>query len=561
MPAHVSPPPNSSKTELEVVVNWRIIALGGALAALLVVVPVAGIALFGGPKAEPPELAVPIVSNRPVTAPQAESPRLRFNLAAVTALEPPALEIPELVPIPATVLVPRPLRKVIAAARTEPPEPVAAAPVEKTATPATPARRPKRLDYLYDYEALHQLRDIPEFEIDQSLKTSLLSDKSKDAKPAGAKPEPKHALLELATKRTDLKGLPLRQAEECQKKKEAAKVLQALSIHFRTVNERDSRRRAGSASLSDQFAADAALVKTLLGAGLSDQVKKTARCSQTLSKDFTWDGKMGCDELAVLVQMLQVNGPPVRIQLVEMLDACSEAASSALLAQRALFDLDADVREAAVAALKNRPRSLYRQVLLDGLRHPWPPVAAHAAEAIAELQDIDAAPQLVALLDKPDPRAPSLTADNRWVVREMVAINHLRNCLLCHASSHDVADLGRSLVPKPGEALPRYREGIKGDAVRADITYLRQDFSAMQFVPKPDKWPQMQRFDYIVRARELTAAEVNRYQNEKSGCDPTDYPQRTAVLFALRELTGEDAGTSSTDWRRLLGKTGLDDSR
>src|SRR5262249_15381620 len=98
-------------------------------------------------------------------------------------------------------------------------------------------------------------------------------------------------------------------------------------------------------------------------------------------------------------------------------------------------------------------------------------------------------------------------------------------------------------------------------AIRADVTYLRQDFSAMQFVEKPDKWPHLQRFDYVVRTRELTAAEVNRYQNEKSGSDPNDYPQRTAVLFALRELTGEDAGTSSADWRRLLGKTGLDDSR
>jgi len=143
-----------------------------------------------------------------------------------------------------------------------------------------------------------------------------------------------------------------------------------------------------------------------------------------------------------------------------------------------------------------------------------------------------------------------------------VGINHLRNCLLCHASSHDAADPGRSPVPKPGEPLPVvYYQSARADAVRADITYLRQDFSAMQIVEKPDKWPNVQRFDYVVRTRELNAGELNQYVNDRAGCDPSDYPQRSAVLFALRELSGEDAGKSSADWRRLLRKTGLDDSR
>src|SRR5262249_48819879 len=43
MSPHVSPPPDTSKIELEVVVNWRMIEFGAALAALLVVVPVVGI--------------------------------------------------------------------------------------------------------------------------------------------------------------------------------------------------------------------------------------------------------------------------------------------------------------------------------------------------------------------------------------------------------------------------------------------------------------------------------------------------------------------------------------
>jgi hypothetical protein len=118
-------------------------------------------------------------------------------------------------------------------------------------------------------------------------------------------------------------------------------------------------------------------------------------------------------------------------------------------------------------------------------------------------------------------------------------------------------------VPKSGEKLPvvYYEQNFKGDAVRPDITYLRQDFSAMQWVEKPDAWPNLQRFDYIVRTRQLTPNEVKRHVNERNPADLTQYAQRSSVLFALRELTGEEAGEDSAEWRRLLSRIGLDGMR
>jgi hypothetical protein len=143
------------------------------------------------------------------------------------------------------------------------------------------------------------------------------------------------------------------------------------------------------------------------------------------------------------------------------------------------------------------------------------------------------------------------------VVSELVRVNHLRNCYLCHAPALSIKDPVPGVVPSPGRELPpAYYGSSRGPFVRADVTYLRQDFSLMQRVEKPDRWPPWQRFDFLVRTRELSADEVAALGK---GAHPRwmIYPQREAVLFALRELTGEDLGPGSADWRRFLRDTWL----
>jgi hypothetical protein len=125
--------------------------------------------------------------------------------------------------------------------------------------------------------------------------------------------------------------------------------------------------------------------------------------------------------------------------------------------------------------------------------------------------------------------------------------------MLCHAPSSSKDDLVRGRVPVPGEnPPPLYYAEQRGLFVRADITYLRQEFSVVQPVPVPGTWPGNQRFDYLVRTRPLTRLERARLeQPPKEKPAPARDEQREAVLFALRELTGKDLGVTAEDWRPL----------
>jgi len=264
--------------------------------------------------------------------------------------------------------------------------------------------------------------------------------------------------------------------------------------------------------------------------------------------------------LPTLQQLLLTESAAVRRTLVDYLQRQPGKAFSLALAQRVIFDLDEGVRTSALAALQKRPSKEYLDVLLDALRYPWVSVGGQAAEALVGLKLKQAIPSLVSLLDERDPGAPFLaTVNGRKVlaVRELVRINHHRNCLLCHPTSADPKEPVRGRVPMPGERLPD--PGYNGESphgifVRADITYLRQDFSLLEKVEDHGIWPAQQRFDYLVRTRPLTAAEREAWW----AVDRTQQPvwsfskHRQAVLFALRELTGRDAGVTAEEWRQAL---------
>src|SRR5262249_1751236 len=123
-------------------------------------------------------------------------------------------------------------------------------------------------------------------------------------------------------------------------------------------------------------------------------------------------------------------------------------------------------------------------------------------------------------------------------VPTLVRINHLRNCRMCHAPSTKATDALRGPVPTPGLPLPAAyygdRSGPTTIFVRADITYLRQDFSLMQEVEQAKPWPAMQRFDFVIGGRDATPEEMARLEKKEK---PATYRQREAVLWALKELT------------------------
>jgi hypothetical protein len=263
------------------------------------------------------------------------------------------------------------------------------------------------------------------------------------------------------------------------------------------------------------------------------------------------------------MQVLAPEPPSFRQGLVKYLSGVAHAEATRALARLAIFSTEEEVRQSAVEALKVRRERDYTDVLVQGLRYPLPAVARRAADAIVKLERTDLIARLVDALDEPDPRAPvTQEADGKTVtvVRELVRVNHHRNCLLCHAPgntdtvSPDTLTAG---VPVPNEPLSQPFEGYNNSSpdllVRIDVTYLRQDFSVRQPVADANPWPEMQRFDFLVRTRELTEAEVAAYREKFAKPEPgRPSPYQKAALAALRELTGKDTEPTAAGWRRLL---------
>ena len=66
-------------------------------------------------------------------------------------------------------------------------------------------------------------------------------------------------------------------------------------------------------------------------------------------------------------------------------------------------------------------------------------------------------------------------------------------------------------------------------------------------------WPEMQRFDFLVRNRELTEEEAAAYQEKLSKREPGALsPYHRTALAALRDLTGRDTEPTAQAWRKLL---------
>jgi hypothetical protein len=97
--------------------------------------------------------------------------------------------------------------------------------------------------------------------------------------------------------------------------------------------------------------------------------------------------------------------------------------------------------------------------------------------------------------------------------------------------------------------------------IRADITFLRQDFSAqgptLQAAAAAGASPARPRFDFLVRTRPATKPERSQLRTSPSP-DTDYYPQRQAVLFALRELTGRDEGPTTEAWQALFPQAAAD---
>jgi hypothetical protein len=266
---------------------------------------------------------------------------------------------------------------------------------------------------------------------------------------------------------------------------------------------------------------------------------------------------------AALVQMLAAESPDVRVGLAKYLAGVSHVEATHALARMAIFSAEDDVRQAAIDALRVRREKDYTDTLVKGLSYPYPPVAKRAADAIAKLERKDLIPELIAVLERDDARMPvtkEIDGEKTHVVRELVRLNHHRNCMMCHSPGNPGTVPAETLtaeVPVQGQPLPTPAQGYNRSSpdlmVRIDVTYLRQDFSVMMPVLDEQPWPESQRFDFFVRERTLSDPEAVPYWDRLTITAPGEVsPYHKAALAALRDLTGKDAAPTAEAWRKLL---------
>lgn len=284
-------------------------------------------------------------------------------------------------------------------------------------------------------------------------------------------------------------------------------------------------------------------------------------------------GNQGLDTehgVAALAQILGPEKKSLRTDLVHRLGASNRAEATRVIARAAVFDLEGDVRMAAIKVLKEKKKQRdadVTEVLLHGLRYPMSVVAKHAAQAMIMLDRKDLLPQVADVLDEPSPGDPiEVTVNDQKVhaVREVVKINHHRNCLLCHPPSSQQAPESEvpGVMPIPGSPFPSSPKEAYGKAqsfgepmVRADTTYLRQDFSMMWPVENAAPWPQMQRFDFLVRTRPVEGRELAALQAKMQarGADFQSENQKAAIRV-LTELSGQqNVAANAAAWKRVVG--------
>jgi hypothetical protein len=263
--------------------------------------------------------------------------------------------------------------------------------------------------------------------------------------------------------------------------------------------------------------------------------------------------------LAVIRQVMPAEEAPHQDSLVHALAAVPSPEATRELARVAVYSADEAARAEAVRALSVRREEGSTEVLLAGLSYPWPAVADHAASAIVKLKRKDLAGEVKRLLAAPDPRGPRAEVKNgreETVAYELVRVNHLRNCQLCHAPAERGKTPEETLVaeiPVPAESLPDNRSGYgqteSNLLVRLDVTYLRQDFSAMQDVRDwtAGSWPARQRFDYLLRRRVLSPAEAADLRERLAA----DTPYRRVARRVLDGLRGR-APAAAPDRRQPI---------
>lgn len=406
---------------------------------------------------------------------------------------------------------------------------------------------------------------MPELRFARPLEKDLDSLKSQEAKAhmmakinfLNAKSEDGFMKAYLS-KRDDLRGLPFLMGKDCRTDVNAARHFSEVAQNVQNLLSVVAGLGAGTrerSSFDD-------LMEKHFWISLDKAIDNAKKANGPLCQASPEDIERAL--IAATMQMLATTPEPYRVGLAKRLASMKHADATLALVKLALYAPEEKVLAAALDGLKKHNSQKTKELLLAGLRYPLPVVPMRAAKALVKLDVKTALEDLIQVLEEPDPRMPAIkkTADKDvYVVRESVRINHHHNCLLCHAPANtDDMPSGVLSAPVPllDQSLPSPFQGYgqlqsPDIFVRTDMSYLRQDFSLMMKVEKADPWPEMQRFDFFVRTREVTTREaasiVIKLANDTGAT-------HLAAQYALRELTGRrPAKTTPQAWRELLQLT------
>jgi hypothetical protein len=366
--------------EGQTVTDWRLIRRT-AFGCTLFLATLTGIAFLmpqrqmpASEDSTPPRRAVPAaIKPRPVplaqkTPPVEPPPTLtEETTAAVASPHIEKLHAPRALPVPERLPMPKLLAETAAAvARGS----VAAAPPAAAADPVDlfPFTF-KRRNLLDEKQLAAAVRKAStEIDVDRVAGTSkrLLnrSDKAEEKMPT---------VLEIVAERADLRGLPLLQAKACQLDKESAKMLDRLSFGLRRALARDESLKQMEECLEAQMN-DAAYrfqsrhslrevpvvsFRTFLPRdgriqlfAWASERKRSEPAETGQDSNFSaWDPQLA----PLLAQVLQDQSVEQRKRLVRLLSLDLTPEATLALAQRALYDFAAKVREQAVLALADRP--------------------------------------------------------------------------------------------------------------------------------------------------------------------------------------------------------------
>jgi hypothetical protein len=461
----------------------------------------------------------------------------RTQSVAVNTVKPAPAPIPQVIETPKpqpTEILPMPMLVEPIAIAVESPF---AAPVEddgrprcvlkKTPPGFTNHRLAKRIDVRNASDLQAALANASEVGLATSANPAVGSDLSAAAKRADAAKKLFPGSVMVAKNRPELAGLPFRVGRETRLYDSDAQNMNDMSKQFRDAVIKSMNGKGPPAQAPDAERLHAILTTA------------TSRDSKDSVIPWRWNQP---EAVPCIQQMLQAEGTELRRMSCALLQEIDSEAATEALVKWAVFDIDSGNRAAAVEALRTRNRERVSALLMGWSRYPWARAVEHACEAMVELGMKENLPQLAAMLTTTDPDAPfevNLPGTGGGIYRqEVVRVNHLRNCLMCHPASFKQTELVRGGVPDENSILPPATTPAYYNSsalqVSAATTYLKQDFSLAQKVANPGKWPAMQRFDYFVTTKKVESDAMWSYvPNVKS-------PYKEAIRFAIRELAGPD---------------------